>query len=178
MAVRDTEIFNPRTGQRMRFVRTANDTGGEVLELECVSPPTSQREPEHFHPHQANVFEVHRGALHIRMGGAERVVGAGERAVVPAGVPHFFWVEGDQEAHYRQEFRPAMKSEAFFETYFGLARDGKLDARGMPGLLMLAVMVMAFWDEIRVVSPPPWLQRILFTILAPIGRAAGYGVAN
>lgn len=178
MAVRGTEILNPRTGQRMRFVRTAKDSNGEVLELECVSPPSGEREPEHVHPHQVNVFDVHRGALHVRVGGTERVAGPGDRVVIPAGVPHCFWVEGDQEAHYRQEFRPALKSESFFETYFGLARDGKLNAHGMPGTLMLAVMVMAFWDEIRVVSPPPWVQRVLFTVLAPIGRATGYRVVS
>jgi quercetin dioxygenase-like cupin family protein len=158
----------------VRFVLTARDTAGERLELECVSPPSTEREPEHVHPHQENIFEVQSGALRFRIGGAERVVRAGERVVVPAGVPHHFWVDGDEEAHYRQEFRPALKTEAFFETLFGLARDGELNGRGGPRLLMLGLFGQAFWDEIRVTRPPVWVQRLTYAVLAPLGRALGH----
>ncbi len=113
MAEAGKEIINPRTGQRVRFVRTAHDTAGERLELECISPPSSEREPEHVHPYQENIFEIHSGRLRFRIAGVERVVGPGERVVVPPGVPHHFWVEGDAEAHYRQDFRPALRTEDF-----------------------------------------------------------------
>lgn len=49
------EIFNPRTGQRMAFPRTAADSGGEDLIIECWSPPepsAAAREPLHVHPEQ------------------------------------------------------------------------------------------------------------------------------
>lgn len=175
MAAHDAEIVNPRTGQRMRFVRTARDSGGAVLELDCVSPPSREREPEHVHPHQENIFAVRTGKLRFRISGAERVIGPGERVVIPPGVRHHFWVEGNEVARYQQEFRPALKTEAFFEAYFGLAREGRLGARGLP---MLAVMSQAFWDEIRLTQPPHWIQRALFAVLAPIGRALGYRVAE
>jgi quercetin dioxygenase-like cupin family protein len=174
MAQAGVEIVNPRTGQRVRFVRTARDTGGERLELECVSAPSHEREPEHVHPGQENIFEIHSGALRFRISGAERVVRAGERVVIPPGVPHHFWVESQEEARYLQEFRPALKTEAFFEAFFGLAREGKLNARGMPPLLMLGVFGQAFWNEIRVTRPPAWVQRLTYAVLAPLGRALGY----
>lgn len=167
------EIVNPRTGQRVRFVRTAADTAGERLELDCSSPASGEREPEHVHPHQENIFEVLTGALRFRIDGAERLVGPGERLVIPPGVPHHFWVDGGTAAHYRQEFRPALKTQAFFETFFGLAREGKLDARGMPPLLLLGVFGQTFWDEIRVTRAPAWVQRLTYALLAPLGRALG-----
>lgn len=37
----DREIHNPRTGQRMRFLRTAADTNGARLRIETVNPPTA-----------------------------------------------------------------------------------------------------------------------------------------
>lgn len=114
-----------------------------------------------------------RGRLRFRIAGVERVVGTGERVVVPPGVPHHFWVERDAEAHHRQEFRPALRTEDFFEALFGLARDGKLDARGMPPLLMLSVFGHAFWNEIRVTRPPEWVQRLTHAVLAPLGRGLG-----
>lgn len=66
--------------------------------------------------------------------GQERHAGPGEVVTIPAGVPHYFWNGGDKEAHYMQEFRPALQSDRFFETLFGLARDGKLNAAGYPRL--------------------------------------------
>jgi mannose-6-phosphate isomerase-like protein (cupin superfamily) len=174
MAVSGAEIVNSRTGQQIRFVQTARDSDGAVLELLCVSQPGQEREPEHIHPRQENIFEVHSGALHFHIDGAERLISAGERIVVPPGVPHRFWVEGDQEARYRQEFRPALNTEAFFEAFFRLAQDGKLNSKGLPNPLMLAVLGQAFWDEIRVTKPPAWLQWVLYLALAPLGRAIGY----
>jgi hypothetical protein len=103
------------------------------------------------------------------------ILGPGERLVIPRGTPHCFWVEGSEVAQYDQEFRPALKTEAFFDTYFALAREGKLGARGLP---MLAVMSLAFRDEMQLVRPPAWLQLLLFWPLALLGRAGGYRVAE
>ncbi len=55
-----------------------------------------------------------------------------------------------------------------------MARDGKLNNKGLPSLLQLAVMVPHFGDEIRLTSPPWAVQRALFAVLTPIGRALGY----
>lgn len=176
MAIQGTEIVNARTGQRMRFVRTAKDTNGALLELDCFSPPNGAREPEHIHPQQENSFEVHGGTLVVSINGKEQTAVFGDRIVIPPGVPHRFWAVGDEEAHYFQAFRPALQTEAFFELFFRLARENKLNEQGLPNLLMLAVMGQHFWNEIQVTSPPPWLQRILYAVLAPVGRAAGYHV--
>lgn|GEM_PF-5477742 len=45
------EIVTPRTAQRVRFLETASASGGARLVLECVSPPSAEREPEHVHPY-------------------------------------------------------------------------------------------------------------------------------
>ena len=99
---------------------------------------------------------------------------AGERIVIPANTPHHFWNEGDEVARAIQEFRPALQTEHFFETYFALAREGKLDEKGMPSLLQMAVLVPAFRDEMRPTSPPWPLLRGIAWLLGPIARARGY----
>jgi hypothetical protein len=53
-------------------------------------------------------------------------MGPGEEIDVPAGVPHLWWNDGPEQAHVILEFRPAETIDAFFETLFGLSRDGKL----------------------------------------------------
>ena len=170
----DDEIVNPRTGQRMVFRQTAADTGGALLQIETFNP-RGPAEPEHVHPLQESNARVLAGALHFSVRGRVKVVRAGEMITIPANVPHYFWNEGEEVAHAIQELRPALRTEDFFETYFALAREGKLDERGMPpSLLHIAVLTADFWDVIRVTRPPMAVQRLLATLLAPLGRRRGY----
>jgi quercetin dioxygenase-like cupin family protein len=174
MAHTSLNISNPRTGQQMTFLQTARDTGGALLQVETINPPNRAPEPEHVHPRQESRAEVLEGALHFSVQGATRVLTAGEKLTIPANTPHYFWNEGPGDARAIQEFRPALSIEDFFTTWFGLARDGKIDERGMPSLLQLAVLMPAFGDEIRPTSPPWPLLRALGWVLGPLARIRGY----
>ena len=140
MSQEHREIRNPRTGQRMRFLLTAADTDGELLRVETVNPPSSVVEPLHVHPHQESRAEVVSGTLRFVVDGRERRLGPGEAITIPAGTPHHFANDGAEDAVAIQEFRPAMRTAEFFETYFGipaslsLARPGFLrgDPAGQP----------------------------------------------
>jgi quercetin dioxygenase-like cupin family protein len=170
MAHAGQEITNPRTGQTMRFAHISP----ERLTIETVNPPTGEFEPEHVHPRQESSARVQSGTLKFIVAGEERDVGPGEEITIPAGVRHHFAGVGDEDAVAIQEFRPALRSAKFFETFFGLAQRGELDDNGMPSLLHLAVLGPAFADEIRVVSPPWPVQRAIYAVLGPIARARGY----
>jgi hypothetical protein len=62
--------------------------------------------------------------------------------VVPKGTPHVWWNSGDDELHVLVEVRPALRFESFFETFFGLAQDGKVHAKtGLPDPFQLALLV-------------------------------------
>jgi quercetin dioxygenase-like cupin family protein len=175
MARVDRQIVNPRTGQTMIFRRTARDTDGRLLQIECYHKPAGTREPEHIHPRQESRSEVLGGRVGFRIAGKERIAGPGETVTIPANTPHSFWIEGDEVAHYLHEFRPALHSEQFFETLFGLAREGKINEDGMPAPLALAAMIPAFGEEIRPVSPPWPLLRVMAWLLGPLARLRGYG---
>jgi len=168
------EIANPRTGQRMVFLETGEENDGELVRIDSYNPPTGVPEPEHLHPFQESGAEVLSGSLRFSVGGEEKSVKAGESITIPANTPHNFWNDGEEEAHAVQWFRPALKIDRFFETFFGLAQAGKINEQGLPSLLQLAVGVPYFGDEIRLTSPPWALQRALFGVLAPAGRMLGY----
>jgi len=174
MAKAGDEIVNPRTGQRMVFLKSGTETGGELVQIDSYNPPTGVPEPEHVHPFQESGAEVISGSLRFRVSGEERSVEAGESITIPANTPHNFWNDGEEEAHAVQWFRPALKIDRFFEMLFGLAQDGKINDKGLPSLLQLAVGVPYFGDEIRLTSPPWAVQRATFAALAPIGRLLGY----
>jgi quercetin dioxygenase-like cupin family protein len=164
------EISNPRTGQQMKFVELEPD----LLRIDSVSPASSEREPLHVHPRQESGAELLSGSLVFEVDGAQRRLEPGDSISIPAGTPHRFWNDGEQDAHWSGYFRPALASAEFFETLFALAGEDKLDAKGMPRPLQLAVMVPEFADEIRPLSPPWPLLRVLAAVIAPLARARGY----
>jgi quercetin dioxygenase-like cupin family protein len=170
------QITNPRTGQVMIFLKTSAETNGELLKIECFSPPTLEREPEHIHPFQQNSFEIISGTCVFNVDGKEKIVGPGELINIPINVPHHFWNDGKIDAHYIQEFRPALKIDSFFETFFALARDGKLNKKGIPNFFHVSIIGLAYKDEIRLTNPPWALQYIMYKILAPFGKLMGYSV--
>jgi mannose-6-phosphate isomerase-like protein (cupin superfamily) len=177
MGQTEEEIRNPRTGQRMRFLQTAADTDGALLRIESVNPPTAVAEPVHVHPLQESRAEVIAGTLRFVVDDEERRLGPGEAITIPAGTPHHFVNDGEEDAVAIQEFRPALRTADFFKALFDLAERGQLDERGMPSLLRLAVLAPVFADEIRVVSPPWPVQRAAFALMAPIARLRGYTAA-
>lgn len=174
MAKQGDVITNARTGQRMIFLKTGKETNGNLLEINSFNPKTEMMEPIHVHPRQESSAEVIAGKLHFLVNGKEQVLGPGEKIVIPAGAPHRFWNEDEEEAESVQRFSPALTIDEFFETFFALANDGKLKDDGMPPFLQLPLMGLKHKNDIRVISPPWALQLVTYVILAPIGFLMGY----
>ena len=167
-------IENPVTGERIVFHKTAEETNGEAVVIECFVRPNGFVAAAHVHPSQEERFQVLRGSLAFRTPLGERVSGPGEWVTVPAGTPHTFWNAGDDEAHFVCEVRPALQFERLLETMFALAADGKTNRKGMPNPLRLAVIANAHFDTVRLPFPPVWLQRVGLALGAPLGRLLGY----
>ena len=167
---------NPVSGQHLVIHKAAQDTGGELLEVESVyTKPTPSRPPSHYHPRQEERFEVLAGRLNVLVDGQERTLEEGEVLILPPGVPHEMWA-AEAGARVNWQTRPALKTEAFFETVWGLAKDGKVNDKGAPNLLRVALIAREYEDEFRLASPPWAVQRALFGLLAPVGRLLGYRV--
>ena len=165
---------NPVSGQHLIIKMTAQDTGGELLEVESVyTKPTPSRPPTHYHPRQEERFEVLAGRLNVLVDGQERTLEEGEILIVPPGVPHEMWA-AETGVRVDWQTRPALKTQAFFETVWGLAKDGKVNDKGVPNLLRAALIAREYEEEFRLASPPWAVQRILFGLLAPLGRLLGY----
>jgi quercetin dioxygenase-like cupin family protein len=133
MAKAGDELVNPVTGLRTVFRKSAQDTSGELVQVDWIGEPDWTTGPDHVHPRQEERFEVLSGKLSLRVEGVERVYSAGDVIVAPAGVPHAAWNAGDDEVHVLVDFRPALRTETAFETLAGLARDGKTNGAGPLG---------------------------------------------
>ena len=170
----DDTIENPVAGERVTFLRRARDTGGEFVRLEVVAEPGAAGPPEHVHEHQEEYFSVRAGTLAGTVDGEPFRLGPGDEITVWPGTPHEWGNGGDDELRMVIEARPARRFEEVLEVFYGLARDGKTDERGLPSLLQLAVIGREYWEDNHATSPPPLVQKATFAVLAPIGRLLGY----
>lgn len=173
MAYEGKEIESPTT--RLVFKQTASDTNGELLKFEQFVRGGNPEVPEHIHPHQEERFVVLSGMMGVRAAGKDQILGPGEEVIVPPGTPHTFWNAGDEELHHVVELRPALKSETFFETVFGLQQDGKFPAEGEkrpPNLFQGALIVSEY--ENYLAGLPMSVQKVFFPPIAFLGRLLGY----
>jgi quercetin dioxygenase-like cupin family protein len=175
MAKAGDELVNQVTGLRTVFRKTAEETSGELLQVDWIGEPSWTTGPHHVHPRQEERFEILSGSLGLRVGGVEHVHSTGDVIVAPAGSPHAAWNAGDDEVHVLVDFRPALRTETAFETLAGLARDGKTNGAGAPkNPLMLALVLHEFEDEIYFIRPPLLVQKVIFGALAGVARLLGH----
>ncbi|MFC6824200.1 cupin domain-containing protein [Halopelagius fulvigenes] len=169
-------IENPATGERIAFRTTAADSGGRAVEFDYFLDPGgfAVGKFDHVHPRQEERIHVRSGELGVRIDGDEWTATPGTRFAVLPETAHTVWNAGDDEMHAVVELRPGLDIESFFETMFGLARDGKTDRRGIPSPLQSAVLAREFRDEIRPPAVPGPAVNALTSVLAPVGRRRGY----
>ena len=170
----ENPLVNPVTGERIVFHRRAADTGGEVLEMTIFMAPGGFIATPHIHPEQEERFTVGGAPVMVQAGRVEQLYQPGEVVVVPAGVAHNWWNPSETEAATLVELRPALDAETMFETFFGLARDGKVNAKGMPNPLHMMVLARAYRHEAKAPPPLGWVAGPLSLALSPIGRLLGY----
>ncbi|HEU4737222.1 MAG TPA: cupin domain-containing protein [Solirubrobacterales bacterium] len=172
--MRAGEVYENRVqGDRFVVREGSEDTAGERLVGDLHIRPGGAVAGKHVHAYITERFEVLAGSVRFHIDGREEVVGAGQKVEVPPGVVHDWWNIGD-EAQVLVDIRPAERFELMIQNLYGLANDGKTDARGVPKLLPLALFAREFRAEGEFVRPPRIVQRILFAALAPLARARGY----
>jgi quercetin dioxygenase-like cupin family protein len=118
MARAGETVTNPATGERVTFVRTAAETGGELLELELTWPHEGQRAAEHVHPEMEERYEVLSGTAAFRIAGEEQTARAGDIVTVPPNTAHLAWNPTPNPVKLKVEFRPALRWEEFVERLF------------------------------------------------------------
>ncbi len=162
---------NPVSGEdRIVFTKTAQQTGGEVFGLEVFIRAGAPGTPEMVHPLQDESFKVLSGSLNFRIGGQERRLKAGENLLIPKGTPHNWWNASNEEAHALVELRPALRSEELFANIYGLFNE----KGAVPNLLQMAVLINEHFDEGHLTRLPLLVQKVIFGVLAPVGRLLGY----
>src|SRR6266508_834901 len=82
----------------------------------------------------------------------------GETGTAEAGVWHDWWNASNRDARVRVEVTPGERFAHMIETFFGLARLGHVNGKGMPHPLQLALTAREFSDVVVFRKPPPAVQ--------------------
>jgi quercetin dioxygenase-like cupin family protein len=150
-------LINKITGEEITWIETSEITNGEYLKLRLKVAPNGHAPVAHVHPNQDERFEIKSGTLKIWIDGKTQFLEGGKSITVKKGIPHNWWNESDSEfIDMVLIFSPALKTEIFFEQFFGLANDGKTKPDGQPTFMQIMAMTKEY--EIYVASPPVFLQ--------------------
>jgi mannose-6-phosphate isomerase-like protein (cupin superfamily) len=174
MTMRTGEVYE-HPGERLVVrVGTAESQGGELI-IDLYVPGNARGVPPHIHPQMEEVLTVIRGKVEVMSpDGGWRLVGPGERVVIPANTAHG-WRPVGEDIRILGEARPGARFEEMWRQFLGLSMDGKLGPKGdhLPFLQAMA-MIHEFPDVMALAGPPVFLQHALAAAFAPIARLRGY----
>jgi mannose-6-phosphate isomerase-like protein (cupin superfamily) len=173
--VRIGEIWeNPVTGEHATILELPWHNSEGRVTAELTARVGSRVMGEHRHPALVERFTVLEGELTVKLNEQTSILRQGESAVIKAGVWHDWWNASSRDARVQVEITPGLRFAHMIETFFGLARLGYTDGKGMPSPLQLSLSAREFSDVIVFRSPPLAVQRAIFGALAPIARWRGY----
>jgi quercetin dioxygenase-like cupin family protein len=174
---------NKVTREYAVVLRGTEDRGGGPMIVHLTARPGAAIIGEHVHPNLRERFTVVSGRLEAKIAGTLHRLGPRQSVVIEAGVVHDWWnPSGDEDAHVLVELESSpgaangilARFERMIANLFGLANDGKVDAKGRPSPLQAAVMAQEFADVIVFTQPPQAIQRAMVDVLAPLARFLGY----
>jgi quercetin dioxygenase-like cupin family protein len=153
------------------FVERTAPSGGERIVVEISYAGSGVKPPVHYHPSQEELFEVLEGEIHAVVDGEEHTLGPGDELRIKAGVHHQMWCE--VPSRQRWTTMPAMRTERFFETLWGLQRNGKDGIEPGPSKEQMALTMHHFKPEFRLADPPVPLPAVVLPAVGLLARLKG-----
>ena len=148
-------------GCRVKLIKTAAETEGELCEFDVLGRPRGFLVQPHVHVGQTESYEVIAGSFKLVEGGRERVLGPGETASVRAGAVHRQMPGDGADGHVRVQVRPAGSTQAFLERVAEMCAAGEFNRFGFPKPVAAARIITEFGDEGHAANPPLPVQKAL-----------------
>jgi quercetin dioxygenase-like cupin family protein/uncharacterized protein YndB with AHSA1/START domain len=157
-------------GVRMEVLRSGEETGGELFEIEVSGRPRGFLDQRHIHPEQTERIEVLEGRMKVTMNGREHILSEGQAIEIPPGTPHTQVPIGTGDGRVRITARPAGRTAAFLERLAELCREGQFMRAGFPRPLAGAELVLEFSGAGHAAAPPLRVQRALANTVIAMAR--------
>jgi quercetin dioxygenase-like cupin family protein len=148
-------------GVTVEFVTASDENDGQQVEARVSIPAGDKGPPAHFHTDFDETFTALEGILFMDLGDRRGIaLHPGETVHVARNVRHRYYNAGDQTAVFGFTANPGQAYEMGIRAGFGLAADGRTDARGVPrNLLDLALITRLSGSYVS--GAPLWLQKAL-----------------
>jgi len=148
--------------------RTASETDGAFVEMDTVIEPDGGAGTlgSHVHPDVEERITVLEGTMVLDVEGDERIVTAGQTAVIPRDVAHGIRNTSDRELVLRGRFEPAGDLDGY---YVQVDRAGGFSGAGS---VRLAVLSMYFRQQYPGWLPV-WLSKLSAQVVVPSARLVG-----
>jgi quercetin dioxygenase-like cupin family protein len=166
-------VSNPVMGVTVTFVTASDETGGAHVEALVSIPAGDKGPPRHFHTDFEETFTAVDGVLFMDLGDRRGIrLQPGESVTVPRNVRHRYYNDGDRTAVFRFAARPGLAYEKGIRAGFGLAADGRTDAKGIPRDPLDMALVFALSGSYVAGVPAP-LQKALTCVGVRIATMRG-----
>ena len=173
-----TALVNPFNREIFIFTKPENP---EVAEFEVRLGPGGSGGGNallHVHPKADEEFKVRSGRLHVCVAGVDHALGPGQTIIVPRGTAHSFANARDGDTELVIRFTPGQNHLRFFLAFATAAQTHPewFRPEGEPKLLGMALALHTYKDHLYLAGPPIWIQKMVFAVLSPLARMAGYRV--
>lgn len=134
--INNRRIYNPVQKDAVIFLKTSEETQGELTLVEVELAPHGGNSP-HYHTAFSEQFEVLEGELNVQLGKENHVLKAGQKATAQPHVIHRFYSTSDQPTRFQVELRPGSSDfENALRIAYGLADSGETFKDGTPKNLL------------------------------------------
>ncbi len=121
---------------------SGGETQGARSEMQITLPPHPVTPPPHIHPAQEEQWVVLDGSLEVLSGQQWRPLGAGESAVVPAGIVHTFRNRSGENVRFRVVHTPALAIERYLDRLYWLSAMNRIrGSRDLTSLLYSSLLL-------------------------------------
>lgn len=167
-------VTNPAMGVTVTFLTTSEETGGEYVETQVSIPAGEPGPPMHFHTDFEETFTAVTGNLFLDHADRRRIVlRPGEQVHVARNVHHRYYNDSDQDVVFHFVARPGIAYERSIRASFGLANDGRTNAKGVPRNPFELALTFELAGS-YIAGVPLWLQRAVTRMGVALARLFGY----
>lgn len=157
-------------GEKLTFVRVVPDPAGDYVEVTNEVQPGAGP-PMHAHYLQEEELTVVSGRIGCQtLGGEPKYGDAGSTVHFAAGVPHKFWVEGDEPLVCSGYIKPPDNVEYFLTKMYASTR---ANGGKQPSAIESAYLMGRYGNEFGMYEIPGFVQRFVFPVLVVFGKLTG-----
>ena len=162
----DADINNiDALGLMMQLKPTETFEGGTALLMPHTFGP-----PIHYHPQQAEIFEVIQGELEVFRGNKWICLKEGEKLLVPKRTPHSFRNVSSEVVVFDFAVTPKIGLTYLLLTLDELVKSGKITSqKDIRSILYLNKAMAAYPNVTHNIKPPQWVVRCLAGIATTLG---------